>query len=478
MFSKDATLDPKRERALAALAQGPRNKSRLALETYGDDNASTRSMISRLSKQLLESGWAIESRLGRERLLEITPRGQECLRAARVDQAGSHEPVPAIPLQNEALQSLENHGNVPMHPRDRPRFHLRHAALLVLSELQRVGIQSVADDHYEGMLRTLVHDSGGAEANDKKIFASLVETWPKNDRRKRLIGCLVEFQDFSRRRETGPEFVMLANHIDAGAEAVLWASGAIDLAHHYSFAPASQIDRMTARRLLRRAKELLDATRKKDPSLRVAVDYRLGKIAKVALAGWSWDPKDTDESVLPAAVGEDDEPVRALRFKLDEAVVRAGRFNFELEALERGLQNYLGRWVMLALPSSEWVFRRAGGFNIAKEIEEWAADMRQRGTLNELLVARVKDPESAPLRETLRNFIRVSERYRRDGKGMQLEPYIAMAQGLLDEKITVEVDGAVSDSKEQYYRGMLMNNLWNPEMVAAHTVAAVAKGVV
>src|SRR5262249_52751702 len=146
---------------------------------------------------------------------------------------------------------------------------------------------------FEAMLRTLVHDAPeGTVHRDQKIFASLEPTWPNVDWRKRLMGCVVDFQDPQRRRKTGPEFVTLGGKVAAGPEAVLWASGAIDLAHHYSFAAASQIDRMTARRLLERAKYLLEETRKVHPELRIASDYRLGKIAKVAQVGWMWNAKE------------------------------------------------------------------------------------------------------------------------------------------------------------------------------------------
>jgi hypothetical protein len=69
---------------------------------------------------------------------------------------------------------------------------------------------------------------------------------------------------------------------------------------------------------------------------------------------------------------------------------------------------YLGRWIMLAVPSSEWVFRRAGGIGLALEIAEWAKEMHDRGTLAELLVSRV---ESEPgLQHELREFVRVRRR--------------------------------------------------------------------
>src|SRR5262249_35141607 len=161
-------------------------------ETYGDDNASTRSMISRLSKQLTEAGWAIERKLGRERVMELTDAGRTYVQA-RANHSSRDLPVPSIPSLGEALDSLRPLAEVPVHPLDRPRFHLRHAALLALAALRESGVRSAADKHFEAMLRALVHDDEqGTVDSDRAIFASLEPTWP-NDWRKRLIHGLVEF---------------------------------------------------------------------------------------------------------------------------------------------------------------------------------------------------------------------------------------------------------------------------------------------
>jgi hypothetical protein len=471
----DGTLSAQAERVLRALSQvqAPRSKGHLAIETYGADNASTRSMISRLSNQLTGGGLTVERKSGRERLMELTDAGRAYLRA-RENPSSRDLPVPTIPPLDEALDSLKPRADRPLHPLDRPRFHLRHAALLCLAAQHKSGIRSPADEHFEMMLRTLVHDAPeGTVDGDQRIFASLASTWP-NDWRKRLIGCVVEFQDPQRRRKTGPEFVTLGDRIDPGPEAVLWASGAIDLAHHYSFAAASQIDRMTARRLLQRAKHLLEHTLL-DPTLRIAAEYRLGKIAKVAQVGWIWDAKEAALLDVPherEPADHDGDDLHELLRKLDQAVVSSGRFNFSLEACEQVLRHYLGRWVMLAFPSSEWVFRGAGGVDIAAAIEEWAIDMRERGVLRELLTERVKDEESAPLRKTLQEFIKVPKPSVEDPAGTQLEPYLVQAKALLGQPVKVDPE----QKSKGYYHQMLMNNLWNPEMVAAHTVAAAADG--
>jgi hypothetical protein len=211
------------------------------------------------------------------------------------------------------------------------------------------------------------------------------------------MGALVDFQDVETRREAGSELVDLSDFIKPGPETILWTSAAIDLAHYYYFAPASQIDRLTARRLLRKSRELLEATAR-DPQLRTASLYRLGRVSMAAAVGWNWNPSAEHSGWTSASeISKDhadlsEDEVMRLKTALaqfDAKVVLSGRFNTMLGPFESLLTQHLGRWIMLAIPSSEWVFRRAGGIGIAREIADWAADMRSRGTLQELLTTRV-----------------------------------------------------------------------------------------
>jgi hypothetical protein len=194
----------------------------------------------------------------------------------------------------------------------------------------------------------------------------------------------------------------------------------------------------------------------------------LGKISKVAAVGWGWNPQCSRNASASEEGGGAGSPLEKTLRVLDHEVVQAARFNDKLEAFERALMTYLGRWIMLAIPSSEWVFRRAGGVGLALEIAEWARDMHRRGTLAELLVGRVKHEPS--LRHELQEFIKVSGELEH-GTGMLLKPYVEQARALLGEPIEKRPTPDTS-----YYKDMLLNNLWKPEMVAAHSVAAATVG--
>lgn len=464
MAGVNGNLDSLSLRALQALAAGARSKSRLAAETYGEDNASTRSLISRLSKKLIEQGWVQEQKSGRERLVEITTAGREQLRRAQA--LGRSSPVPAPPTLEATLDSLRTKDPKQLHPYDRPRFHLRHASLLAYLKLRQRGMRSDEDEFYSEMLLTLAHDApDNTVLADRKAFDSYASVW-KREPRKHLIEALVGFQDPEHRRHSAGEFMALVEGRTEleGAEAVLWASGAIDVAHQYFFAPASPLDRLTARRLLSEARQRVEPL-KSDPSLTVAAHYRLGKVSKVAAVGWGWNP-EAPASLCEA--GGQGSPLEDTLQALDYEVVQAARFNGKLEAFERALMTYLGRWIMLAIPSSEWVFRRAGGIGLALEIAEWAKEMHDRGTLTELLVSRVQSEPG--LQHELREFVTVSREFE-NGYGMWIKPYVEQAKALLGESIETP-----PTPDKSYYKNMLLNNLWKPEMVAAHTVAAAAVG--
>jgi hypothetical protein len=487
--------NPQQMRALRVLANGRRTKSRLAVETYGDDNTSTRSMMSRLSKTLIDMRWVEESKEGRERWMHITNLGREQLPELSV--SGESGAVPAPPSLSTVIDSVTRPDPQADHPEDRPRFHLRHAALLALAKLSRRRNGNVNDDYYEAMLRTLAHEPSADErrahvpagpsstasnetlpkdwfvAQDRKVFQSFAAIWDSSDWRKRLIGALVNFQDVETRREAGSELVDLADVItEPGPEAILWTTGAIDLAHYYSFAPASQIDRLTARRLLRKAKELLEATCR-DPQLRIASLYRLGRVSSAAAVGWSWNPPAeqasgwTDTSEVSPALGDlrdgEAHQLRSALSSFDLKVVLAGRFNTMLEPFESLLTRHLGRWIMLAIPSSEWVFRRAGGSGIAEEIADWALDMRGRGTLHELLTTRVREDQA--FQGSLNRFIDSTQGEGFEVFGKAAGAHLDQAKALLGEPIaTCEVP----------YDRMLLNHFWTPEMVAAHLIAPTA----
>jgi hypothetical protein len=400
--------------------------------------------------------------------MKITALGRELMAGDQPGRELKHPAkTPHIPDLGEIL------GPHVEHEEDRPRYHLRHAALLALASLQKERARTRADDCYEMMLQALSHDrastgeadvDGQAEARaDQEVFDSLSPSW-KNDIRKRLMECLVRFQDVVNRRESGSDLVALAEKVKPGPEAILWASAAIDLAHHYSFAPASQLDRLTARRLLRQAKDLLLKSAVDHPELQVATTYRLGKASKVAELGWTAPAAARSAAVETPAEGEPDRLAAAID-SLDTKVSRSGEFNRVLESLDRSLSTYLGRWIMSAHPSTEWIFRSAGGVGIAKEIDEWGREMGKRGTLNELILPHVQSNE--PLKQELQQFIVNAGKFSNDDFSLVVQPHIDQARALLGEPV---------NTSRLSYEDMLLNNLWSPEMVAAHAIAAASSG--
>jgi len=459
-----ASLDRHSLTALRALTLTDRGqpKSELAAMTFGVDNASSRSRMSGLSAGLVRAGLAREKKDGRERIMEITDLGREEL--ARHPQEGRSSKSRTLSYDLTLPNALDSQL---VHPDDRPRFHLRHASLLALWKLRNKKFNA-KDWAYDQMLLALATESGDDEENmkvDQEVLRSVRSHWDKGDLRRPLVEALVRFQDPKQRRLTGPTLVEVGDRIDTDAEAVLWTSAAIELAHHYSFAPGSQTDRLTARRLLSRSKELLLKARL-DPVLEVAADYRLAKAAKVASVGWigvsGWRqtveelsaPNDVELRVLARTLNE-----------LNLKVKRADSFNGVLEGLDRALTQHVGRWIMRAQPSTEWIFRRAGGIGIAKEINDWGVEMHERGTLNDLLISQTR--ANTNLQHELKEFIRKGEPYLQDFDSV-VRPHLDQSNALLGNPVQAS---SVS------YDSMLLNNLWNPEMVAAHAICRVPAGV-
>src|SRR5215467_1084971 len=143
------THHPTRRKLLVCLA-GPRaelTKSELAEQVFGRSDGSTRAMVTRMTAALVAAG-AIEERLaGRERLVRLSADGR-----ALVDSWGRNVgSFPAVDV--DAVL-----GDARQHSKDRPRFHLRHAALLALASLRRRSIAGSADEHYQQVLVRLVDE--------------------------------------------------------------------------------------------------------------------------------------------------------------------------------------------------------------------------------------------------------------------------------------------------------------------------------
>lgn len=435
------------QRVLHALAQGPMPKNKLAVATFGRADNSSRVRTTKLTGTLRKAGFISERAIGRERLVELTDRGRAELKKLP-STAGVASPGPAVPDLIKAVTVEREHGD------DRVRFHLRHAAMLALLKLRAQPKRTMADDHMEGVLTALV-DEKTNPLEDRQLFESLRSSWGGGPR-KRLMEALVMFENPDERRRTGIDLLALGEKMTPGVDAILWASAAIDLAHLYSFAPATQVERLTARRLLHMAKSLM-INAQHDPDLATAATYRLAKIGKVGAVGWSWSsPVPAREHVLTGDK-EHDALVTSLA-EVEDKVRQAGKFNQALEDYDLALARHIGRWVMTAMPSSDWVFRRVGGVGIGKAIEDWANAIRASGSLTELLTTQAAaDPE---LREALRTFLAVAPDFE-SSFGSVVQPHVAQAKALLGEPVT---------APSTPYESQLLNNQWTPEMVAVDAI--------
>jgi hypothetical protein len=446
------THHPTRRKLLVCLA-GPRGeltKSELAEQVFGRSDGSTRAMVTRMTAALTAAG-AIEERLaGRERLVRLSPDGRALVeRWGR--SAGSFPPVDL----EAAL------GDVRQHSKDRPRFHLRHAALLALASLRRRGVASSADEHYQEVLIRLV-DEHSSPDKDLDAFYRLQRTWPGHDHRRILLAeNIVRFQLEAERRSSPPDFSLVSDLLDPDdADTVLWASGAIDMAHHYLLEPRNHLDRVAARGLLHTATRLMQATCK-IPELAVASAYRLAKAARVAAGSWSWQPP---------ALAASREPLDRLDQEIadaDQIVLQSAAFNAVLDRFDRTLTKHIGPWIMRAMPSAESFFRATGGPGLVGALEQWART--EAGQLADGLTGRGRSDPA--VRRELEAFLHDGEPYLGTQFSKLVRPHLNQARALLGQP-PIPDDASAGVTSETPYSALLLNNYWTPEMVASDVIVS------
>lgn len=446
------THHPTRRKLLLCLA-GPRGeltKSELAEQVFGRSDGSTRAMVTRMTAALTAAGVIEERIAGRERLVRLSPEGRALVdRWAR--SAGSF----AVVDLEAAL------GSSRQHSRDRPRFHLRHAALLALASLRRRGISGSADEHYQEILIRLI-DEHSSPDKDLDAFYRLQRSWPGHDHRRILLAeSIVRFQHEAERRSSPPDFSLVSDLLDPDdADTVLWASGAIDMAHHYLLEPRNHLDRVAARGLLHTATRLMQASCKV-PGLAVASAYRLAKAARVAAGSWSWQPPP-----LPSVR----EPGDRLEHEIadaDQIVLQSAAFNAVLDRFDRTLTKHIGPWIMRVMPSAEDFFRATGGPGRVSELEQWARS--EAGQLAEGLTGRGRgDPA---VRRELEAFLREGEPYLQTPFSNLVRPHLNQARALLGQPpLAADADGDLASQTP--YSALLLNNYWTPEMVASDVIVA------
>lgn len=446
------THHPTRRKLLVCLA-GPRGeltKSELAEQVFGRSDGSTRAMVTRMTAALAAAG-AIEERLaGRERLVRLTAAGR-----ALVERWGRNAGSFAAVDLDAAL------GGSRQHSKDRPRFHLRHAALLVLASLRSRGIANSADEHYQEILLRLVNEHSSPDG-DLDVLYQLQRTWPSHDHRRILLAeAIVRFQHEQERRASPPDFSLISDLLDPDdADAVLWASGAIDMAHHYLLEPRNHLDRVAARGLLHTATRLMQSTARL-PELAVASAYRLAKASRVAAGSWSWqapplplvrEPRDRlDQEIADA----------------DQIVLQSAAFNTILDRFDRTLTKHIGPWIMRVMPASESFFRTTGGPGLVSALEHWAKS--EAGKLADGLTGRGRSDPA--VRSELEAFLRDGEPYLNTPFSKLVRPHLNQARALLGQA-PLAADGDAGDGSEIPYSALLLNNYWTPEMVASDVIVS------
>jgi DNA-binding MarR family transcriptional regulator len=455
------THHPTRRKLLVCLT-GPRgelSKSELAEQVFGRSDGSTRAMITRMTAALVAAG-VIEERLaGRERRVRLSPEGR-----ALVDRWSRSSGAPAAADLDAALDAALDASPPRQHTKDRPRFHLRHGALLALSSMRRRGVAGSADEHYQEVLVRLVDERNEPDA-DLDEFYRLQRTWPSHDHRRILLAeCLVRFQSEEIRRSSPPDFSLISDLLDPDdADTVLWASGAIDMAHHYLLEPRNHLDRVAARGLLHTATRLMQASCK-IPELAVASAYRLAKAARVAAGGWSW------QGPVPAPSPATDPPDRLAQeiADADRIVLQSAAFNQVLDRFDRTLTKHIGPWIMRVMPSAEGFFRAGGGPGLVSALEQWARS--QAGQLADGLTGRGRSDPT--VRRELEAFLRDGEPYLTTRFSKLVRPHLNQARALLG--VSPIAPGEVADvsPSETPYSALLLNNYWTPEMVASDVIVA------
>jgi DNA-binding transcriptional ArsR family regulator len=454
----DSIHHPTRRRLLEVLmtAKEEPTKSALAEAVYGRSDSSTRAMTTRLTAALMEAGLLDERLQGRERRVRLTPRGRE--EVSRWADGGQRRDswIDARKALGPAMLA---------YPADRPRFHLRHAALLALSSLyaRASGPLDDADAHYEQVLLALINEHS-PPGEDAARFYRLARSWPISDRRVLLADCLVRFQEERTRASTLDDLAVVGDTLAPDADAILWATCAINVAHHHLIDPRVPMDRLTARGLLARATSLLEEAGK-DRALAVAAAYRFACASKVRSGVWVWTPPPPDVTGPASPL----DPLAQEIANADQQVRVSSAINDLLDPFDAALARAIGPRIMRALPDAEPLLRRVPHHGASKELHDWKT--RHRDYLPDLFRGWARS--DAPLRGQLQRFVDASMQMihgaggdRAASSARVLVPHINQCALLLGEDSWfVPEDVTIRD-----YRGMVLNNLWTPEMVAADVV--------
>jgi hypothetical protein len=450
------THHPARRQALAMLSNARElSKGDLAKRIYGRDDNSARAMTTRVTGALMLAGLLEERPEGQKRFARLTPRGREVAAEYGSTQRSVSKQKPL------EIVSLTDPGPGEEHADDRPRFHLRHAALIALANLRP---RDNADEHYHELLKALIDESSDP-GQDLDAYYRLALSWPIGDPRRLLGECLARFQDPAQRGLIAEEVMQAAQQLQPGPDALLWASSAIEVARHLLLEGRSVSDGITARGILQQASRLMTATAV-HPALAIAAEYRLAKADKVlgatrrAATVWA---KVRDMPVKKAGA---DDPIGRAISAADMLVQRSAAFNASLEPFEEVLVKEIGPRVTRVLPSAEAIFRRRAGAGYSREVDEWVRF--NVSPLGDVLRGCATEDG---FRKTLATFQEGAKALRSTLAGV-VAPHLRQVATLLAVGADSGAESSPSAVTEQRYDSLLLNNLWSPEMVALDAISA------
>lgn len=263
----------------------------------------------------------------------------------------------------------------------------------------------------------------------------------------------MRFQNETTRSSTLEDLLIVGDDLQPGADAVLWATAAIIVAHHHLVDPRVPSDGVTARGLLERASSLMRKAAA-DPALAVAAGYRIALAGSIRDGAWSCE-------LPPAAadVGLAD-PVTQQIVLSDAEVRSAAAANAILDPIEHLWARTVGPWLIRTLPTCEAIFRRVHHRDASREIHDWKL---RTDSLAGLLRGLGKTDRK--LQDVTLRFIEAATRMVRQGShaACVLIPHINQGALLLDRDELQLPD----DEPERDYQSLVLNNLWTPEMVAA-----------
>jgi DNA-binding MarR family transcriptional regulator len=257
-----ATLDSRTRRALDTLfSSSPKGltKGDIALRVWGERNASSQSMATRLTSRLRELGWIEEGRDGRQIVVHLTVEGKKALAAVTPAIASAKDETDPI---GRLLNTKPDAWKRPERPFDRPYYHLVQAAVAAGVDLKAKDEKDIC---FARVLLTLL-DSHASEMQDAKRDAEdityIVNDWKKlgADPRLELAAALAPFGKDWEREHLAVALFKAHREIASTSAGVqlLWVAAATAVARRLKLLRHPQADADHAK-LLRLINKTLDA---------------------------------------------------------------------------------------------------------------------------------------------------------------------------------------------------------------------------